>query len=201
MSDNQKIYIAFLVIGVALLIVLFSLYFFHKVYKKKHYKEATYLKLSKLAKYEDFLLINNYKISFDQEHIGVVDHILGGNKYLYFINDFSLSGVISGELKSYHLRQVDKEKKVNEIVNPLNYNINLIKRFTQKHNIDQSFIKGIVVINDDSSININGTGKNFYMTTRKNLINLIYEIEESEEKNLKEKSLIDLMVKLSKENA
>ena len=96
---------------------------------------------------------------------------------------------------------MDKEKKVNEIVNPLNYNINLIKRFTQKHNIDQSFIKGIVVINDDSSININGTGKNFYMTTRKNLINLIYEIEESEEKNLKEKSLIDLMVKLSKENA
>ena len=140
-------------------------------------------------------------MDFDDSHVGIIDHILISKKYIFVINDFSLSGVISGELKSYHLRQVDKEKKVNEIVNPLNYNINLIKRFTQKHNIDQSFIKGIVVINDDSNININGTGKNFYMTTRKNLINLIYEIEESEEKNLKEKSLIDLMVKLSKENA
>ena len=112
MTDNQKIYIAFLVIGASLLIVLCALYFFHKVYKKKHYKEATYLKLSKLAKYEDFLLINNYKISFDQEHIGVVDHLLGGNKYLYFINDFSLSGVISGELKSYHLNFKHMLKKI-----------------------------------------------------------------------------------------
>ena len=200
MNDNQKIYIAFLVIGIALTAILLTIYLYRNLYRKRHYQEATYLKLSKIAKYEDYLLINNYKVDLDAEHIGIVNHILAGNKFLYFINDFNLSGVISGELKSYHLRQIDKEKRVNEIVNPLNYNINLIKRFSQKHNLDQSFIKGIVVINDDSFIGINGTGKNFFMVSRKDLPNLISELEDCNEKNIKEKSLIDLMSRLSKES-
>lgn len=200
LNDSQKIYIASLVavILLTLLVTLFCLYKF--VYTKKHYKEATYLILSRYAKLNDYLLLNNYKIDFDDKHVGYIDHILITNKYIFIINDFSLSGVISGELKERYLKVVNFKKEVEEINNPLNYNINLIKRFNIYNNLDSSFVKGIVVIDNDSVINIKGMSSSFMMTTRNKLKSIINNFERDNVKNLKEETIVKFINYLDRSN-
>lgn len=200
LNDSQKIYIASLVavILLTLVVALFCLYKF--VYAKKHYKEATYLILSRYAKNNDYLLLNNYKIDFDDKHVGYIDHILITNKYIFIINDFSLSGVISGELKERYLKVVNYKKEVEEINNPLNYNINLIKRFNIYNNLDSTFVKGIVVIDNDSVINIKGMSSSFMMTTRNKLKSVINNFERDNVKNLKEETVVKFINYLDRSN-
>ncbi|MCQ2802865.1 MAG: NERD domain-containing protein [Bacilli bacterium] len=167
---------------------------------KKHFKEATYLKLSSLAENNDFLLLNNYKIDFDDSHVGLIDHLLISKKYIFAINDFSLSGVISGELRGRYLKVVNLKKQAADVSNPLNYNINLIKRLTMYNNLSQSYVKGIVVINDDSEINIKNQSNQFYMVKRKDLKSFILNIDKEDIGNLNEESIVKFIYKLSKQN-
>ena len=200
LNTAQKIYISVATV-VALLIVLLLFVFIRKeVYLKKHFKEATYLKLSSLAENNDFLLLNNYKIDFDDSHVGLIDHLLISKKYIFVINDFSLSGVISGELRGRYLKVVNLKKQAADVSNPLNYNINLIKRLTMYNNLSQSYVKGIVVINDDSEINIKNQSNQFYMVKRKDLKSFILNIDKEDIGNLNEESIVKFIYKLSKQN-
>lgn len=200
LNTAQKIYISVATL-VALLIVLLLFVFIRKeVYLKKHFKEATYLKLSSLAENNDFLLLNNYKIDFDDSHVGLIDHLLISKKYIFVINDFSLSGVISGELRGRYLKVVNLKKQAADVSNPLNYNINLIKRLTMYNNLSQSYVKGIVVINDDSEINIKNQSNQFYMVKRKDLKSFILNIDKEDIGNLNEESIVKFIYKLSKQN-
>ena len=200
LTDVEKIYIAASSILVLLLVVLILCFIYHYTWRKKHYKEVTYMKLSSLAKHNDYLLLNNYKIDFDDQHVGLIDHILISKKYIIVINDFPISGVISGELKSRSLRVINDKKEISEINNPLNYNINLIKRLNLYKNIDQSFVKGLVVVNDDAIINISNKSSQFFLIRRKDLSKTIKKFDNDNVKNLNEDSIVKFINILNKEN-
>ena len=196
----QKIYIASGVAAILLILFLLGLFIYKRVWKKRHFKEATFLKLSHLAKANDYLLLNNFKLDFDDQHIANIDHILISKKYIFLITDFDLSGVISGELRDPLLRVVNNIKSAVNVSNPLNYNINLVKRLHTAYRFDPTFLKGVVVINDDSVINVTNPSEQFFMVRRKELAKLIRKFDHEKIANLKEKDVLYFISKLDKDN-
>lgn len=200
LTHEQAGYIIVGVLAIVLIIALFILLLYKRVFSKRKYKEATYIKLNRLARNKDYLLLNNYKVDFDDNHVGYIDHLLISKKYIFAINDFSLSGVITGELKGRSLTVVDGKNEVKQINNPLNYNINLVKRFNLYNNLDQSFVKGVVVVNDDSLIKIENSTNQFFMIQRKKIARVIKKFDKDNEKNFSEETIVKFINKLSKEN-
>ena len=196
----QTLYISS-VVAMSLLLLLLSVLFIYKnVYAKRHYKEAIFLKLSRMSKYNDYLLLNNFLVDFDDTHVGCIDHILISKKYIFVINDFPLSGVISGDARGEHLRLINDKKSAMLIANPINYNINLIKKLNSKSRLDHTFIKGLVVVNNDSRINLGNMGDQFLMVRRKELKRTIYRFDKDNVKNLKENEVVNFINKLNIEN-
>ena len=200
LTNPQKIYISASIASVLLVLLLVGVFIYKKWYAHKHYKEATYLKLRRLAHENDYLLLNNYTINFDDTHIGVIDHILISKKYIIVINDFPISGVVSGEIKDRSLRVVKNKMEIINISNPLNYNVNLIKRLNIYHRLDKELVKGLVVINNDSEIAIEKSTNQFQMIRRKDLAKAIKEIDKDNVKNLRQSDVENFINKLDKEN-
>lgn len=200
LTNPQKIYIAISVFVVVTILIIIAVFIFRKIYVKKHYQEATYLRLANLAKMNDFLLLNNLYIDYDDKHLGVINHLLISKKYVYVINDFSLDGVISGDYRDRFLKHIDKDGKVRNISNPLNYNINLVKRLNLTYNLDKTLVKGISVIDDESEINIPNSSDQFFIVKRSELNRLILNFDKEDVKPLKEEQIVSFINKLDKDN-
>ena len=200
LTSIQALYLTITIIAGLLAIILIIFFIYKFIYAKKHYKEAVYFKLAKLAKINDFLLLNNYAIDFDDTHVGIIDHILISKKYIFVINDFQLSGVISGDMKDRSLRLITNKKGVRYISNPLNYNINLIKRLNLYNHLDQTFVKGIVVIDNNSFINLSSNNNQFVMLRRKELKKHILKADKDDVKPLKENEIVNFINKLNRQN-
>ena len=199
LSSIQTAYIISAIICGLLVIALFVVLIFKNAYAPKHIRELTYMKLSRICNVNDFLLLNNYRIPIDDSNIGSIDHIVISNKFIIIINDFALSGVISGDSSSEKLKAYDK-KGANLIVNPLNYNINLTKRLALFNDLSNSLIKGLVVIHNDSKINITNSGGQFRMIKLKELKKTIKEFDKEPVKKLKEDDVVRFIKYLNTNN-
>lgn len=196
----QTLYISITVVALLLLLLFTALYLYKNIYSKKHFKEATFILLSRLAKYNDYLLLNNFRIDYDDKHFGYIDHILISNKYIFVINDFSISGVINGDQREDRLRLVNLKGGAKIISNPINYNINLIKKLNTMSRIDQTFVKGVVVVNNDARINITNKNDQFMIVRRKDIGKLIAKYDKDPVNNLKENETINFINKLNRIN-
>ena len=189
LTVTQNIYIIFLALGGALFLLLLGMLIYFNFIANKKVKELTYLKLKRLCDFNDFLLLNNYHSTLDESHEGIVDHIVICKKFIILINDFSLSGVISGSYQDETLKNYNKNKG-SIIANPLNYNINLAKRLSLFNDLDPSFLKGLVVINNDSEINVDNMSNQFLICKRKDIKKIIKQFDKEDVKNLNENSVV-----------
>ena len=199
LSATQTAYVISAAIAGALVIALIVLFIFKNAYAPKHIKELTYMKLSRICNENDYLLLNNYRIPIDDTNIGSIDHIVISNKFIIIINDFSLSGVISGSATNEKLKAYDK-KGTNLIVNPLNYNINLTKRLALFNDLNNSLIKGLVVIHNNSQINVTNSAGQFRMIKLKDLKKTIKEFDQEPVKKLKEDDVVRFIKYLNDHN-
>ncbi len=199
LSTSQTLYISLAIIGVIVVIFLICLLYFRNIYRNKHARELTYIKLSKICEHNDYLLLNDYHIDFDDKNKGLIDHLVISNKYIIIISVFSISGVLSGKFQGEELVNVNK-KGTSIVANPINYNINLTKRLALFNDLNTSFLKGLVVINNDSSIKIEGHNEQFKIIKRKELNKTIKEFDKENIKNLNEESVIKFINKLNEEN-
>lgn len=199
LSTSQTLYISLAIIGVLVVIFLICLLYFRNIYRNKHARELTYFKLSKICEHNDYLLLNDYHIDFDDKNKGLIDHLVISNKYIIIISVFSISGVLSGKFQGEELVNVNK-KGTSIVANPINYNINLTKRLALFNDLNTSFLKGLVVINNDSSIKIEGHNEQFKIIKRKELNKTIKEFDKENIKNLNEESVIKFINKLNEEN-
>ena len=195
----QALYISLGSIGALIVLFLLGFLFYRNRYVKKHARELTYLKLSRICEHNDFLLLNDYRIPFDDSNTGIIDHLVISNKYIIIVNVFSISGVLSGKFQSEELVNVNK-KGTSIVANPINYNINLTKRLSLFNDLNHSFLKGLVVINNDSDIRIEGHNKQFQIIKRKDLAKTIKGFDKENIKNLNEESIIRFINKLNEEN-
>ena len=199
LSTSQTLYISLAIIGVLVVIFLICLLYFRNIYRNKHARELTYYKLSKICEHNDYLLLNDYHIDFDDKNKGLIDHLVISNKFIIIISVFSISGVLSGKFQGEELVNVNK-KGTSIVANPINYNINLTKRLALFNDLNTSFLKGLVVINNDSSIKIEGHNEQFKIIKRKELNKTIKEFDKENIKNLNEESVIKFINKLNEEN-
>ena len=195
----QGLYITLSTLGILLVLLLLWILYYRNRFSKKHLTGAVSRKLYRYANINDYLLLNDYGILIDQKHVGEINHILVTNKYIVVIHDFSISGVVSGMFNDEHLKVVNKEGE-KLIANPLNYNRNLTKRVALFNNLDSTFLKGVVVINNDSFIDINDMPNQFKMCKKKDLLKVINEFEKDDVKPFKEKTVVDFINILNKNN-
>lgn len=199
LSTSQTLYISLAIIGVLVVIFLICLLYFRNIYRNKHARELAYFKLNKICEHNDYLLLNDYHIDFDDKNKGLIDHLVISNKFIIIISVFSISGVLSGKFQGEELVNVNK-KGTSIVANPINYNINLTKRLALFNDLNTSFLKGLVVINNDSSIKIEGHNEQFKIIKRKELNKTIKEFDKENIKNLNEESVIKFINKLNEEN-
>ncbi len=199
LSSIQIAYIISAIIAGLLIIALFVVLIFQNAYAPKHIRELTYMKLSRICNENDYLLLNNYRIPIDDSNIGSIDHIVISNKFIIIINDFSLSGIISGSATNEKLKAFGK-KGANLIVNPLNYNINLTKRLALFNDLNNSLIKGLVVIHNNSQINVTNSIGQFRMIKLKDLKKTIKEFDKEPVKKLKEDDVVRFIKYLNDNN-
>ena len=199
LSAAQTAYLVSAIIAGLLVIALFVVLIFKNAYAPKHIRELTYLRLSKICNVNDYLLLNNYRIPIDDSNIGSIDHIVISNKFIIIINDFSLSGVISGSATNEKLKAYNKDG-ANLIVNPLNYNINLTKRLALFNDLNNSLIKGLVVIHNNSQINVTNSAGQFRIIKLKDLKKTIKEFDKEPVMKLKEDDVVRFIKYLNDNN-
>ena len=199
LSSAQTAYVISLVLASLVLIALVILLIFENHYRKKHIRELTYLKLRHQCEINDFLLLNNYHINIDDSNIGLIDHVVISNKYIIIINDFAISGVLKGDFTSDNLLNYSKEG-ASIISNPLNYNINLTKRLSLFNDLSQDFLKGLVVVNNDTEILVDNMSSQFKIVKLKDLPKTIKSFDKENVKNLSEDGVVKFINYLNERN-
>ena len=199
LSFGQALYISLSILGGLIVLILLLLVFYRNVLRQKYLKNRVCRSLYKFSNLNDYLLLNNYKINIDDRHFGQIDHILITNKFIVIINDFPISGIITGDYSNEHLSVTDKNG-TKLIVNPLNYNINLTKRIAIFNNLDNSFVKGIVVTNDDSVVDVRNLPEQFTIVSKKDLKKTINEFDKAEVKPFKEDTVVQFINYLNDQN-
>lgn len=199
LSKSQAIYISLLITGVILVTLIFIFLLYKNILSKKRIKKITMNRLYRFANVNDYLLLNNYKIQIDDKNEGVIDHLLITDRFIYVIHDFNLSGVIEGRYFDEQLNAViNKEEKY--IANPMNYNRNMAKRLALYQGLDNSYLKGIVVINNDTIVNIDEIPDQYAIVKANKLIKTIKKMDGIKIKPFKEDTIVDFINLLNKEN-
>ena len=199
LTFGQALYISLSIIGGLIILVLLYILLFKNLLRKKNLKNRVCKSLYKYSNYNDYLLLNDYRIHIDDKNIGHIDHILITNKFITIINDFPLSGVITGDYNDENLNLTDKNG-TKKIINPLNYNINLTKRLAIFNSLENSFVRGIVVTNEDSIIKVSNLPEQFTIVSKKDLKNAIKEYEKKEVKPFKEDTVVNFINYLNDQN-
>lgn len=199
LTSPQKIYITLLIIGIAVFLVLLFTLLYRLWTARKVNNKLVASKLYRFANMNDYLLLNDYHINIDDVNVGKIDHILVTNKYIYVIHDYSYYGVISGLYFDEQLKLTNNKGERN-IANPLNYNRNLAKRLALSNGLDNTFIKGIVVVGDQSTFKIDELPAQFNICRSSKLIKIVKEMDGSEVKPFKEETIVKFINYLSKEN-
>ncbi len=150
--------IAFIVIGIFLVLFIFILLFFpflKRKYELHFHQRLVYKKLYKFSLNYDDLLINEVKIKNGEEDI-YFDHILFGKKYIYCIKDISYPLGIEGESRDNKWFCYDAKGSFSYIENPLRKNfieLELLKVYLHVPK-DQNLFFPICVINDECDFNV-----------------------------------------------
>lgn len=155
MSEQVKLVI--FITAVCFVGLLFLLWFFYKPIKRfvwrHNISRMFYQKVMAVARNEDFYLVNNLSLSIGEEKSVKIDHILGGDKFIYVITDYYFDGALNvkpfDQTWVYFKRGAKKEL----IANPLFANRFATERLSIASGISSSFLIGIVLINDDCFLN------------------------------------------------
>lgn len=199
LTIGQNIYIVLALIGILIVGLLCFILIYRNVYTKKHFDVTIYKKLYRTSVLNDYLLLNNYKLQVSEKTTLALNHVLITNKFIVLINDFYIKGAITG---NYNDEQLIKYSKKGEemILNPLTYNRNIMKRIALLNDLDNSFLKGIVVIADDSVIDVKDIPSQFYFCTKKELPEIIKKIDSTDVKPFKAETVERFIAKLDSIN-
>jgi len=107
----------------------------------------------KVARNGDYYLLNDLTLKVGGEDYLKIDHILGGDKFIYVITDERYEGAINAKPSDNRWVYYKKKGTKCDIPNPLLYNKLAMDRLSIQSGIASSFLVGIVLINDDCFVN------------------------------------------------
>jgi|LAHS01.1.fsa_nt_gb hypothetical protein len=108
-----------------------------------------YNRVMKVARNGDYYLLNKLNLSVGEHDYVTIDHLLGGDKFIYVITDCYYEGALTVKPSDptwVHYKSEDKKETVS---NPLRENYFAVQRLSMVSGINASFLVGIVLLNDD----------------------------------------------------
>lgn len=148
-----------LTIYIILAVVVFGLLAFWITYiqiRKKmfssHYKKLYYRYVNNLVKYNDYYLINNLSFDAGDSQTLTIDHLVGGDKYIYVIIDYYIPGGIQIKPLDPVSYVYEKNNTKLEIANPLQVVAYSMNKLSMISGISSDFLVGIVFINGDANV-------------------------------------------------
>lgn len=140
----------YIVTAVFLAAALFLLFFLTPIRKHRARKDPCrlfYRKIRSIVLDHDFYLINKVKME-EGGYTLSVDHLVGGDKFIYLIFDLYCEGGISFEMNDRKWIVYEKKGK-RYIDNPLEAAEGTLGKLSARSGIDPSFFVAIVAVNDD----------------------------------------------------
>lgn len=116
------------------------------------YKRFYYDYVNHVVKYNDFYLINNLAFDVGDAQTLSIDHLIGGDKYIYVIIDYYVDGGIKIDPLQPISYVYKKDDKKFEIANPLQVVAHSMTKLSSLSCISSEFLVGIVLINDDCNV-------------------------------------------------
>lgn len=143
----------FIVCACFLAAFFFCLFFYKPIKRsaaRKNPAKLFYRNVAKIVRDGDYYLINELEIE-DGDYFLHIDHLIGGDKYIYVITDLFCQGGISLDPHDASWLLYEKHGK-RMIDNPLLLNQATVEKLSMRAGIDSSFLVGIVVVNNDCFI-------------------------------------------------
>ncbi len=143
--------LALFIVVASLLGILFFLWFFYKPIKRKIYSKRPnrlfYKKIRQIVLDHDYYLINEMGIK-EGDYEVKIDHLIGGDKFLYLIFDLYCEGGISLNPDDKKWIVYDKNGK-HYIDSPLDAAESILAKLSARSGIEAGYMVAIVVVNDD----------------------------------------------------
>ena len=196
MIDKKLLFIIFIALIALLFITIMFVLLYRPIKKsilKKKYVEIYGKKIYLIARDFDYFLINNFDYKLSDGTKFHIDHLLFGEKYIYVINDMYIDGGINAKENDNAWIAFTKHKKQIKkrfVSNPLKDNKAIADSFVKLTRLENDYIKSIVLVNDDCSIEeFVQTSNNNYLSTVKKIYKLIQGIEKDNVPSLNQKQL------------
>ena len=141
-------------------------------------------KLKKIAKYNDYLLLNNLVLYINDYNYIEIEHLLIANKYIYVITSKSFYGDINGIATDAAWR-LYRGGRLQHITNPLPNNLKRLRTVAHLTNIDEKNFISLVIINKPSFTNDIRSSRDNEFVVREKLLTTFIKEQESK-KNVEE---------------
>ncbi len=156
-----------------------------------------YHKLIHIAKIHDYYLVNDIHMKLGGKKYVDIDHVLGGDKYIYMIIDYYFDGAVNATSDDACWVIYPKKGAKKSIDNPLKKAKEAVNRFSNATGINVTLIVPIILINDDCFITPIELKKGEpTLTTLKRLDKVIKIYEKEETDPLDPKALKSAIVSL-----
>jgi hypothetical protein len=134
-------------------------------------------KLKKIAKNNDYLLLNNLVLYINDYNYIEIEHLLIANKYIYVLTSKSYYGDING-IASDNVWRLYKGSRLSHISNPLPNNLKRLRTVAHLTNLDEKNFISLVIINKPSFTNdIRSSRDNEFVVRENELTSFIKEQE------------------------
>ena len=149
----QEVKLTLFIVLAILVGLAFAFWFFYAPVKKILWRNAHdrffYHRALKVSRDGDFYLVNNLHLKTGNESFVKIDHIIGGDKFIFVITDRYYDGALNAKANEASWFYYQKGGKKIDIPNPLLENRLAMERLSIASGINISFMVGIVMVNDD----------------------------------------------------
>jgi hypothetical protein len=154
---SQEVKLTLFIVLAVLASLLFMVWFFYAPIKKIVWRRAHdklfYRKALKVSRDGDFYLLNDLVLKTGTASSVTIDHLIGGDKYIFVITDRYYDGALNAKANDPSWFYYQKGGKKIDIPNPLLENRFAMDRLSIASGINTSFMVGIVLVNDDCFLN------------------------------------------------
>ncbi len=200
MSKEKISFIVAVVIVVLVILALVIVFPVRKKYIRNSFDKHYYHKLNQIVQNNDYYLLNKFVFKPDGVNVFTIDHIIGGNKFIYIISDFFYEGNLSGSIADQCLVFSSLKGNKQYTDNPLGKVNNLLSKFCNYVILDPSLVIGIAIVNDDCKLSISGNSKQYFICQRRQVSSIIKLLEASDVGELNAKSLQEKILAIDKLN-
>ncbi|MFA6619999.1 MAG: NERD domain-containing protein [Bacilli bacterium] len=155
---SYEVKLTLFIVCAVLIGLVFLFWFFcapvRKIVWRKAHDKLFYHKTLKVARDGDFYLINKLPLQTGNSSFVTIDHIIGGDKFIFVITDRYYDGALNAKTNEPSWFYYRKGGKKIDIPNPLLDNRFAMDRLSIASGINTSFMVGIVLVNDDCFFNV-----------------------------------------------